>query len=217
MKIFMRFVLAAFVATNLISEVANATSIPMFNYSGGFSQPGVGQIATWGFQFTPTASIIVDGLGYFDAGSDGLVGGHRVGIWATNGTLLASAVVNTSNSSLLGPSVDGGQYRYTSIADLALSQGVTYVFGAAVEGIADVVYVGGTQLSPSPLVNIASTGVYDVTSTGFNFPTFTIGNTYGLGSFTARQGSEVPEPASLSLVALGLVAASMLRNRKARS
>ena len=197
----MKKISGAFISTWLLlgSAIANAGSIG-FTFSGGRAQSG--QDATYGFQFTPVADIFVDGLGFFDQGEDGLSVGHEVGIWDSAGALLASTTVNTGNSTLAGPIINGGQFRFTSIADIFLQQGLAYTLGASEERSSDIWFAGGvTQIGNPLLASVSLTGYYLLDM--FGKPILTIGNAYGIGSFTARVAT-VPEPATLALLTLGL-------------
>jgi hypothetical protein len=192
--------------------VANADIV--FTFSGGTQQAGQGD--TYGFQFIPVVNISVDSLGFYDLGSDGLSADHPVGIWDATGTLLSSTIVTTGNSSLSGPVINGGQFRFTPIPAIQLSAGTTYVFGAQVGSLNDIWYSSGTNISNSPsLVTVSSSGVFDLTGNNtLVFPTQSIGNTYAAGSFTA---SPVPEPSTLALLGLSALSFLAFSKRLARS
>jgi len=205
---FVLSVAGTLISATLASAATGADIIFTFS-SGG---PESFDNATRGFQFTPVVNIRVDSFGYFDASSDGLSAGHSVGIWNTAGTLLASATVTTANSTLSGPVINGGQYRFTPIPGLQLAANTTYVFGAATAGSADVWYSGGTNISNSPaLATVSSTGVFNLGPFALNFPGSNSGNTYAAGSFTA---SAVPEPSTFALAALGAVGLLIARFRR---
>jgi hypothetical protein len=72
----------------------------------------------WSFYNGPNNPIAITQLGIFDSGGDGLASSHQIGLWATDGTLLASAIVPAG---LLAPLVDG--YRYAPIAPVTLPGG----------------------------------------------------------------------------------------------
>jgi hypothetical protein len=197
----------ALVGLALALGTVSARADIIFSFSGGGANSQ--QQFTYGFHFTPVVDVVVDSLGFYDFGLDGLAAGHRVGIWTSGGSLLASTTVTTANSTLLGPVVNNGQFRFTQIAGLHLDAGTDYVFGAAIEGASDVWYAGGTNISFSPsLVTVSSTGVF--TPGNFVFPNQTIGNRYAAGSFTA---SAVPAPSGVILACLGVAGTFGLRRR----
>jgi hypothetical protein len=76
---------------------------------------------TFGNVFTPARDIIIDSLGIFDYGEDGLGESHEVGIFESSGTLLASAVVPAGTVSPLD-----NHFRYTDIVPTRLEAGQTY-------------------------------------------------------------------------------------------
>jgi hypothetical protein len=81
---------------------------------------------TIGWGFTVVAPIRFNALGWFDAGSDGLVSNHDVGLFtapaAGAGTLLASTIVSSADPLLSG-------YRYHSTAWFLLSAGDYVIAG----------------------------------------------------------------------------------------
>ncbi len=184
----------------------------IFSYSGGFLTSG-SQSSTYGFEFTPVQNITVDALGFFDAGRDGLSRPHRVGIWTAGGALLASTAVSTANSVLAGAVFNGGQFRFTGISALDLLSGVTYRFGAAAEASSDAWYFGGVNIAAAPtLASVSATGFFQPEP--FSFPSENIGNTYGIGSFRAHVTGQVPEPATLVLLGVGLAGLGWIRRCK---
>ncbi|MEY2409783.1 MAG: hypothetical protein QOF48_2453 [Verrucomicrobiota bacterium] len=69
----------------------------------------------WGFFNGPNSPIVITELGVFDSGADGLINSHEVGLWTTDGTLLASGIVPSGTAA---PLIDG--YRYISIMPVIL-------------------------------------------------------------------------------------------------
>jgi hypothetical protein len=177
-----------------------------FSFSAGNPSTGFSGTNCYGFQFTPLVNIIVDSLGYLDFGQNGLVAGHQAGIWNSSGTLLISATLTTGT--LAGPVLDGAQFTYTAITPIMLFAGSTYTIGAE-EDPADQVFndlTTGSQTSAAPsLLSVSSVGYY-VVNQGFAEPTSTIGNHYDIVNFTA---SAVPEPSSLALAGLGVLALAL--------
>jgi hypothetical protein len=185
-----------------ISSASRADVV--YTFSGGSSVSNT--TFTYGFQFTPQVDVTVDALGYFDAGQDGLLIGHQAGIWTLGGSLLASTTVTTANSTLDGPVINGGQFRFAPVTELPLQAGNTYVFGANSPG-ADVWYFGGTNISNVPSSVAVSSGGFVKLTAGFGVPNSSLSEKYHLGSFTIT-----PEPAALSPLALSLLALQR-RNR----
>jgi hypothetical protein len=187
----------------------------IFTFTGG--TPTYRQNFTYGFQFKPIVDITVDALGFFDADQNGLFSEHRAGIWTTTGILLASTTVATATSTLDGPVINGGRYRFTSIPRLELNVGASYVFGVAIEGAPDIWYYGGTNISTSPaLAKVSSVGYFK--SGNFVFPNQWIpGSTYAAGSLraTATHPTIVPEPPSIILLCcwLSTIGAAAYRHK----
>ncbi len=95
-----------------------------------------------GYQFTANANCTVDALGAYDHDGDGLVNGHRVGIWDSSCNLLAEVTVLSADPLT-------GQFRYRALgAPIALVAGSTYLIAAEVS-------------TPDPYVFQASGIVFD--------------------------------------------------------
>ncbi len=84
---------------------------------------------TQGFKFTVTSDVIVESLGVYDAGSDGIANPAEVGLWHADGTLLAQTTVPQGTAGIVD-----GQFRFTTIAPLMLTTGTEYVIGAFLDG-----------------------------------------------------------------------------------
>ena len=92
---------------------------------GEFPPIAAGTKDTMGWSFAPNSELRLTHLGFFDAQGDGLAVSHRVGLWTSEGDLLAEAFMPSGT----GASLLGG-YRYVEIEALALHAGQTYVIGA---------------------------------------------------------------------------------------
>ena len=89
---------------------------------------GLGQCQayTCGFLFTALADVSVQALGQWDENLDGLSIGTPVGLWSSDGTLLASVVVPSGTAAPLT-----GAYRYVPISPVQLIAGRQYVIASA--------------------------------------------------------------------------------------
>ena len=103
-----------------VSQHASADPMPAIE----FQNPEIDYTndISWslGFEFEVWADVNVTSLGFYDAGADGFLEDHAVGLYDTFGTLLAATIIN--NDSLLA-----GLFRWESIAPVSLLAGQTYV------------------------------------------------------------------------------------------
>ena len=93
---------------------------------------------TVGFQFTLSQAFSVTGLGVFDAGEDGFLAAHQVGLWDASGALLGSTTLGAGASGTL---LSG--FRYNSITPMVLGVG-TYQVGALFTDGGDALFFPGT-------------------------------------------------------------------------
>ncbi len=153
---------------------------------------------TLGYSFLVNTSINVTGLGVYDVNGDGLNVSHAVGIWDSNGNLLASTTVAAGSVAPL----DGG-FRFSSISTLALTAGSIYFVGS-VNGLDDD---GWLQ---DPLSITAASEItylsrqYQVSGGGLVFPDLVgSGKT---GYFGANfEFNAIPEPGTLVRLGSGLI------------
>ena len=171
-----------------------------------------------GWQFSIAGSSAITQLGVFDAGGDGLINPHQVGLWRIDGTLLASATVPAGTAA---PLVDG--YRYVSITPVVLG---TFISGGIVaaqysEGDADdQVTPHRGQLNGSVLESFGVGGRYALGS-NLPFPILATpspcpecaGPTFWESNF---QFAIIPEP-SVWLLLSPVLGYLFIRHRKARS
>ena len=183
-----------------------------YNFSGGIQAGGGG--GPYGFEFTPVTDLVIDSVGYYDYQSDGLAVGHDVSIWSIGGSLLQSTSVTTANSSLAGPVVNDGQFRYTSIPDLAVSAGSTYVIVAAATGDLDTWWINGTHITNPP--GLITIGANRFGGGGTSFPDSTGPTIYHHISLTARAQS-VPVPGTLAVLGLGLAGIGYQRRKQLKA
>ena len=164
---------------------------------------------TLGWTFTPLSPLLVSDLGVLSSvvGSQGPI---EVGIWAPNGTLLASNTI-TSSSSLTNFT------RYESITPVLLNQGSIYHIGAFSPTSGNLFVnvistnVGGS-VAVSPDLQLRATA--QSSSSTFSFPVES--SPLDSGMYLAanfRYSKTTPEPSSVVLLAFGVVALAVFRRK----
>ncbi|MBK8475335.1 MAG: PEP-CTERM sorting domain-containing protein [Opitutaceae bacterium] len=164
---------------------------------------------TRGFSFTTTGELAITGLGWYDAGQDGLASSHRVGIWSTGGTLLVDGVVS-------GADPLSGYFRYTSslTGSSTLAAGSYFIGGLSTNADATVRLLPASAVTFAPAItwgsstNNGTVGVFSIpsavdaaTSIGYFGPNF---------SFAA-----IPEPSTAALLG-GMLCLAVVAMRKMR-
>ena len=189
------------------SLYANAAAI---NLTTPGSEYGGGQY-TLGFEFTVSSNRTITSLGVYDSGANGLSSNAQIGIWDTSGNLLTSTTI------LAGTGQLDGLFRYVNISGFSLVAGTHYVIGAYTTDLAsslNTLQGGSGSIDPDVDVIVDR---YSAFNSIFSFPTQTDGHADGawLGAnFRTGATGSVPEPASLALIALGLLGIGVARQRK---
>lgn len=133
-------------AVSLVSaEVAHAwqDGAPAISFEHASVNGGAAVNVTDGWEFSVKAPVTLTALGVWDHQNDGLNQAIPVGLWDTDGRMLASATVPAGTAA---EAVKG--FRYVSIDALRLRAGNTYVIGAAyTPGTKENVVGGGTAVS----------------------------------------------------------------------
>ena len=110
-----------------------ATADLGLDFSTGFERSPNAN-SNYGWSFTITSSITIDGLGIWDAGSNGLIEPHDVGLWLTStpipeGVLVRSATVSNEQSVAVGSMSPSGRWLFSNVPAVTLNPG-TYTVGA---------------------------------------------------------------------------------------
>jgi hypothetical protein len=187
----------------------------LLDFAGGTEIHFVGGPSSSGWEFSVASPVLVNGLAYFDIGSDGFAQSHPVGLWTSGGVLLSSTTV-TSASPILASASTAGDWRFATIPTLVLAPGNYVVGGEAFATDTDGVILNATSIFLAPgtaFVEDRASGA----GTGFAFPT----NTSPFADFAffgpgVLLTSAVPEPGILALLALSLSAIGLMRLRQYR-
>ncbi|NWF85253.1 MAG: PEP-CTERM sorting domain-containing protein [Bryobacteraceae bacterium] len=164
---------------------------------------------TFGWAFSVTSPITVNGIGIFDTGADGLGGSFEAGLYTSAGVLLRSATISDLSTVVASAAVTG-QWLFESVIPIVLPAG-DYIIGSVFNDSLPLAAVG------APFTTIPSiTFTGGVTSpsfdTGLQAPT----SPFGFPIFgPTLDAAEIPEPATASLFAFAL-AAVLARRRLSR-
>jgi hypothetical protein len=160
---------------------------------------------TLGFSFTATQNLTVTALGAFDYLGNGFIDAHQVGIWDSNGTLLASTSLSSLNPLLNG-------FRYADIAGLSLASGNSYTIGASNFGVNDA-YAYNSTITPSAGITYDSARYLHGAALINPITTGTSGGYFGANFLIS---SAVPEPGTwaMMLIGFGGMGVALRRGRK---
>lgn len=156
-----------------------------------------------GYTFDVTTPFLVQYLGYYDAGADGLNESHDVGLYDPSGTLLSSVTVGPGSGDLL---LDG--FRLVEVSPFLLAIGKGYnVLGVAQTG-ADQLLFTATKTNADGISYVQ--GAYCGGAT--------LQDACGTnpdGYFGANfAGTVAPEPASIVLLATGMIGIGGIARRR---
>lgn len=172
---------------------------------------------TWGWQFTVLAPIVVDGLGVFDRDADGLATAHTVGLWRESSAALLVSTEVTTASALVASTSAAGAWRVETVAPVRLAPG-SYVIGAYYPaGSSGLALDGGVRNATISTMPEIAFAIARGSAGSFGMPG-SLFNNYSPGvfgpNFTASPAPSVPEPTTLTLLALAGLGATASRARR---
>ena len=182
-----------------------------------FVDGGTLKSGTYGYAFYVGAnSLSVEQLGVYDSYGNGLVSQNKVGIWSSSGDLIVAAEIGAGNSAPRTGTPSGGgffsnSFRWATLASSTyLSANTTYYLGASANGgmfMEDISNASGTSQFLAPDVTYLGSFLNNLT---FAFSSNLVAeNIVGPNMIYAV----IPEPSSLSLLALGVVVVALRRRR----
>ncbi len=177
---------------------ARASSLGIEVISGSTSNTVIN--TTVGWEFDVTRPITIDALGYYDLNGDGLLNSYPVGIWTTDGELLATATIAAGTNSTL---IDS--FRFEAIHPIKLTPG-SYVIGAVANtsSFSDDRLVDLATITTGDRVVYVRNAASTIQSPDLLFPD-TYFPTQGTGFFGPNfTYTPVPEPSSLVLLTVGI-------------
>jgi len=208
----LRFLMLLFVVGCFVTAPQlRADSMPAISFTSS-SENFTNGSWSLGFQFTTNVATDVTALGFYNAllngGTSGISAGcacGEVGIYDSTGTLLTSATVTGSDTAV-------NFFNYASIAPIVLASGGTY-YAVAETGSAQYTF-DTTGFTTSADINFVQDAY--VSSTTLAFPTTSDGVTaadggayFGANFEETAATSTVPEPATLPLLAVGMVGTAL--------
>lgn len=196
-----------------VSSVCHAGPLAI-DFSDGTNHFPI-SFANFGWTFNVKAPVAVTALGMFDFQGDGLVDRHQVGLWDGNGTLLASATVFNSSTVVASAAGGLGHWLFEDITPVVLAAG-TYTVGANMPDEFDRFILNAQNLVEDPLIeHLEAVATVGADGDGFQRPYAVIdAATFGLGAFGPNMlVHAAPEPGSLALVGVALLALSAVRRR----
>ena len=202
---------AALTLAALATQPAQATLV--MDLTGGGTPTACGTCGavgeTFGWSFTVINAITIDGLGVWDAGSNGIGPATRAGVWTSAGMLLASAAVSNA-STVVASASNQGSWLIDTIAAITLLPG-NYLLGAVFYTSESLAQVSSSFTNISDIT--VGGGVRNgAANTGFTAPLASFG--FDIFGPTMRVANNaVPEPTGLALVGLGLFGLAAFRRR----
>jgi hypothetical protein len=169
--------------------------------------------ATRGWEFTVSQAIDVLSLGLYDAGGDGLVNSHQLGLWSSSSTLLASTTIAAGTSAALG----FDSFRYVTLASSVRLNPGTFRIGAryAVSDGDEIAQnanpIGAPGFVSYVGARLSGPGFGDPTT-----PSAVVGGAFGPNFQFRAATTVVPEPSSVLLLLTGAGVVALVGRRRSR-
>jgi PEP-CTERM putative exosortase interaction domain len=159
-----------------------------------------------GYTFDVTTPFLVQFLGYYDAGGNGLNQSHDIGLYDPSGTLLSTVTVGPGSGDMLM-----GGFRMAAVDPFLLAVGTGYnVLGTSPTGVDQLLFTA-TKTNADGIAYVSGAYCAGVT----------LQDTCGTnpdGYFGANfAGVVTPEPASIVLLATGLIGTLGIVRRRRNS
>ncbi len=202
---------AALTLAALATQPAHAALV--LDLTGGGTPTACGTCGavgeTFGWSFTVNNAITIDGLGVWDARSNGIGPSTQAGVWTSAGMLLASATVSNA-STVVASASNQGSWLMETIASITLLPG-NYLLGAVFYTNESLAQIGSGFTNISD-ITVGGGVRQGAANTGFAAPLANFGSTI-FGPTMRIADNVVPEPAGLALVGLGLFGLAAFRRR----
>jgi hypothetical protein len=190
------------------------TLLSVRGFASGFSPTSITDslapydlTSAWDFQITQ--SFRVTALDYYDSGTPGgLLTSHQVGLWTSNGVLLASVTIPAGTAA---PQI--GDYRSEAITPIILTPGF-YEVGGFVPGSSDKYVIDATGNTLSGILyqeSHVATGAF-----AFAGSQNLISGKEITANFEASAVSDVPEPGTAGLLFAGIVGLVLFWRKRTR-